>query len=255
MSIFLCLVSNVTRVYLPVSYVQCYPSLSFCVLCPMLPISIFLCIAPNVARFYISVSCVQCSPCLSFCVMCSMLPLSMFLCLVPNVSRVYLSVSCAQCYRCLSFCVLCQMLPVSIFLFLVPNVACIYRSVSCAQCNPFLVPNVARVYSSLSCAQCYPCLSFCVLCPMLPVSIFLCLKIWPDDIDLWPMTWKINRVPDSPKDSVCTKLGQNPLKGVELRVFTRMWRTDGRTDGNVTISLRNFVGDGIIQVLCSILFL
>jgi hypothetical protein len=26
------------------------------------------------------------------------------------------------------------------------------------------------------------------------------VKIWPGDIDLWPMTWKINRVPDSPKD-------------------------------------------------------
>jgi hypothetical protein len=26
------------------------------------------------------------------------------------------------------------------------------------------------------------------------------VKIWPGDIDLWPMTLKINRVPDSPKD-------------------------------------------------------
>jgi hypothetical protein len=39
---------------------------------------------------------------------------------------------------------------------------------------------------------------------------------------LWPMTLKINRVPDSPKDYVCTKFGQNPLKDLDSRVFTRM---------------------------------
>jgi hypothetical protein len=38
----------------------------------------------------------------------------------------------------------------------------------------------------------------------------------------WPLTLKINRVPDSPKDYVCTKFGQNPLKDVDSRVFTRM---------------------------------
>jgi hypothetical protein len=48
------------------------------------------------------------------------------------------------------------------------------------------------------------------------------VTIWPVDIDLWPMTLKINRVPDSPKDFVCTKFGQNPLKDVDSRVFTRM---------------------------------
>ena len=36
------------------------------------------------------------------------------------------------------------------------------------------------------------------------------------------MTWKINMVPDSPKDYVCNKSGQNPLKDVDYRVFTRM---------------------------------
>jgi len=39
------------------------------------------------------------------------------------------------------------------------------------------------------------------------------------------------------------------LKDVDPRVFTRMLqqegRKDGRTDGSVTISLRNFVGEGI----------
>jgi hypothetical protein len=29
---------------------------------------------------------------------------------------------------------------------------------------------------------------------------------------------KINRVPDSPKDYVCTKFGQNPLKDVDSSV-------------------------------------
>ena len=38
----------------------------------------------------------------------------------------------------------------------------------------------------------------------------------------WPLTLKVNRVPDSPKDYVCTKFGQNPLKDVDSRVFTRM---------------------------------
>ena len=59
------------------------------------------------------------------------------------------------------------------------------------------------------------------------------------------MTLKINRVPDSPKDYVCTKFSQNPLKDVDSRVFTRIV-TDGRKDGSVTISPRNFVGEGII---------
>ena len=38
----------------------------------------------------------------------------------------------------------------------------------------------------------------------------------------WPLTLKINRVPDSLKDYVCTELGQNPLNDVDSRVFTRM---------------------------------
>jgi hypothetical protein len=37
----------------------------------------------------------------------------------------------------------------------------------------------------------------------------------------WPMTLKINRVPDSPKDYVCTTIGENPLKDVDSKVFTR----------------------------------
>jgi hypothetical protein len=40
----------------------------------------------------------------------------------------------------------------------------------------------------------------------------------------WPLTLNINRVPDFPKDYVCTKFGQNPLKDVDSKVFTRMLR-------------------------------
>ena len=38
----------------------------------------------------------------------------------------------------------------------------------------------------------------------------------------WPLTLKINRVPDSPKDYVCIKFCHNPLKVVDSKVFTRM---------------------------------
>jgi hypothetical protein len=96
MFIFLCLVSDVTRVYLSVSCVKIdmvnighktekdrhgqhltqeterqtrvtlktrhrkIDTGSFCVLCPMLPVSIFLCLVFNVTYVYLSVSCVQC---------------------------------------------------------------------------------------------------------------------------------------------------------------------------------------------------
>ena len=36
------------------------------------------------------------------------------------------------------------------------------------------------------------------------------------------LTLKINRVPDSLKDKISTKFGQNPLKDVDPRVFTRI---------------------------------
>jgi hypothetical protein len=40
------------------------------------------------------------------------------------------------------------------------------------------------------------------------------------NLTTWPLTLKINRVPDSPKDYVYTKFSQNPLKDVDSRVFT-----------------------------------
>ena len=50
------------------------------------------------------------------------------------------------------------------------------------------------------------------------------------------------------------------MKDVDPRVFTRMLRKDGRTegrkegrtDGSVTISLRNFVGEGIIMAVLKV---
>jgi hypothetical protein len=53
------------------------------------------------------------------------------------------------------------------------------------------------------------------------------------------MTLKINKVQDFHKDLVCTKFGQNPLKDVDSRVFTRMLRKVA------LLSLRNFAGEGI----------
>ena len=43
------------------------------------------------------------------------------------------------------------------------------------------------------------------------------------------MTLNINRVPDSLKDKVCTKFGQNPLKDVDSSVHKDVM--EGRTDG------------------------
>ena len=58
---------------------------------------------------------------------------------------------------------------------------------------------------------------------------------------------KINRVPDSPNDYVCTQFDQNALKDVDSRVFTRMLWKDGSV--TISISLRNFIGKGITSQL------
>ena len=58
------------------------------------------------------------------------------------------------------------------------------------------------------------------------------------------MTLKINRVSESLKDLVCTKFGQNPLKDVDSRVFTRMLR--GKNFDPVTLTLKiNRVPDSL----------
>ena len=51
-----------------------------------------------------------------------------------------------------------------------------------------------------------------------------------NNLTRWPLTLKINRVPDSPRDYVCTKVGQNPLKDVDSSVqkdvTVRIWPWD-----------------------------
>jgi hypothetical protein len=74
------------------------------------------------------------------------------------------------------------------------------------------------------------------------------VKIWCGDLDLWP--WKsigfhiILRTKYVPS---LVKIHWRML----ILVFTRMLRKEGRTDGSVTISLRNFVGEGIINIKCN----
>jgi hypothetical protein len=128
---------------------------------------------------------------------------------ITNIRHAMLTahLSCAQCCTCLSFSVLCPMLPLFIFLFLVPNVTerqtrvtlgTRHRKIDTGNIGNKtqkdtvvtlntrqrkrdtgnignMTPNVTGVYLSLSCAQCYPFLPFFVLCPMLHVSIFLCI--------------------------------------------------------------------------------
>jgi hypothetical protein len=53
----------------------------------------------------------------------------------------------------------------------------------------------------------------------------------------WPLTLKINRVPDSPKDYVCIKFGQNPLKDVDSRVLTRMLCCKNLTPRPLTLKI------------------
>jgi hypothetical protein len=54
----------------------------------------------------------------------------------------------------------------------------------------------------------------------------------------WPLTLKINRVSDSPKDYICTKFGQNPLKDADSKVFTRMLRSKNLTRSHWPLTLK-----------------
>ena len=67
------------------------------------------------------------------------------------------------------------------------------------------------------------------------------LKIWHGDLDLWP--WKSIGFQILLR-TVCTKFGQNPLKDAHSSIHKDV--TEGRTDNSITISLHNFVGEGII---------
>jgi len=135
----------------------------------------------------------------SFCVLCPMLPMSLdypvlfviVLCLVPSFANVSgfsnlvcdRSVSCAPCCQCLwivqsclwLFCVLFPVLPMSMdcpVLFVI--VMCLVSSVGYVSGLSSLVCD-----RSVSCAQCCQCLwivqsclwSFCILCPVLPISM------------------------------------------------------------------------------------
>ena len=65
------------------------------------------------------------------------------------------------------------------------------------------------------------------------------VKIWP--LDLWP--WKSIGF-QTPKDYVCSKFGQNPLKDVDSRVFTRMLRSKNLTRWHWPLTLTiNMVPD------------
>jgi hypothetical protein len=66
----------------------------------------------------------------------------------------------------------------------------------------------------------------------------------------WPLTLKINRVPDFPKNYVCTKLGQNPLKDVDPRVFTRMVCGKNLTPWPLTLKI-NRVPDSPKDYVCT----
>ena len=48
----------------------------------------------------------------------------------------------------------------------------------------------------------------------------------------WPLTLKINRVPDSPKDYVCTKFGQNPLKELQNIQFPKLRADFNRSESH-----------------------
>jgi hypothetical protein len=69
-------------------------------------------------------------------------------------------------------------------------------------------------------------------------------------LTLWPLTLKINRVPDSPKDYVCTMFGQIPLKDVDSRVFTRMLCGKKLTPWPLTLKI-NRVPDSSKDYVCT----
>ena len=72
------------------------------------------------------------------------------------------------------------------------------------------------------------------------------VKIWPGDIDLWP--WKSIGFQILLTTKYVPSLVKIHWMDVDSRVFTRMLRKNGRKDGSVTISLRKFVGEGIINM-------
>jgi hypothetical protein len=91
------------------------------------------------------------------------------------------------------------------------------------------------------------------------------VKIWPGDLDRWP--WKsiefqillrTKYVPSLVKihwRMLILECSQGCYERTDGRKEERKeGRTDGRTDGSVTISLRNFVGERIINLLLLLLY-
>jgi hypothetical protein len=72
-----------------------------------------------------------------------------------------------------------------------------------------------------------------------------------NNLTLWPLTLKINSVPESCKDYVCSKLGQSPLKDVESRMFTKMLHGKNliRRHWPLTYDLENQQGSRLSQGL------
>jgi hypothetical protein len=88
--------------------------------------------------------------------------------------------------------------------------------------------NIYKIYSRK-----YKCNAKCGVSP--------CLKIWPGDLDLWP--WRSIGFQILLRTKHVSSLVKIHWKNVDSRVFTRMlWK-----DGSITISLRNFAGEGIIR--------
>jgi hypothetical protein len=72
------------------------------------------------------------------------------------------------------------------------------------------------------------------------------LQIWPGDLDLWP--WKSIGFQILLRTKYVPSLVKIHWRMLILECSQGCYgRTDGRTDNSVTISLRNFVGEGIIK--------
>ena len=71
------------------------------------------------------------------------------------------------------------------------------------------------------------------------------VKIWPGDLELWP--WKSIGFQIFSRTKYVPSLVKIHWKMLILECSQGYY---GRTDGSVTISLRNFVGEGIIMEEC-----
>jgi hypothetical protein len=78
------------------------------------------------------------------------------------------------------------------------------------------------------------------------------VKIWPSDLDLWP--WKSIGFQILLRTKYVPSLVKIHLRMLILECSQGCdGRKEGRTDGSVTISLRNFVGERIITTTTSFL--